>query len=126
MIISSRRTGKTTKMIDWLLAGHTIESYPGWSRVIVCTSTDEVIRLNHLVRDATKHLEGTFGAFPDHVLGNICKAVWHTNDIKSGLRGSFRDQVEIGVDQADQLLEQLLGTRIAKATFTHDGEVEIG
>lgn len=36
-----RQAGKTNKLIEWIKEGHLIDSYPGWSRVILTSTIQE-------------------------------------------------------------------------------------
>ena len=39
VIVTGRQGGKTSAIVDWLLEGHSIAPYPGWSRVIPVSYT---------------------------------------------------------------------------------------
>lgn len=109
--VSGRQSGKTTKMIQWLLDGHEIEEYPGWSRVIVCISHAEVVRISKLVRAATADWPETRRTW------DLRKAIWFPTDTKGRNPG-----VEFGVDNAELFLSRLLGFTPTKVTMT--GELD--
>lgn len=112
--ISGRQTGKTTKLIDWLLAGEFIPDYPGWSRVIVCVSHDEVIRLTRLVRERTTDLEDKFNP---RTLTDLRKAIWSIDDLRTNQRGASR-KFKYAVDDAERLFEYFLRSSPEVITMT--------
>jgi len=116
VIVGERRTGRTTKLIDWLLQGREQNSYPYWSRVIVCP-THQMVRHTtyavlkrieevkwNLCEQMLPHVHGD----TDHhqaVLTDVKKAVWGLNDLMSNIMGSR--PFEYAVDDYDMMMNQV-------------------
>lgn len=104
-LVDDRHSGKTTKLMQWLIEGKVIEEYPGWSRALVLLSTQQLL----FVREAYP------GA--DQILrergcpGGLGKVLLSRGDIRGYLRGQPR--VELAVDDAEELFAEMLGIRPA-------------
>lgn len=49
VVIAPRRGGKTTQLLDWVLAGKEVDGYPGWSRVLVVHSIEMERHLRRMI-----------------------------------------------------------------------------
>lgn len=111
LIVSGRNEGKTTALIAWLLRGHPIDNYPGWSRVIVCCTTREVVRVTDEVRRATEQgydtTDGRCGigtySTNERALADLRKAVWGYADLHHNMVGASRD-FEYAIDNLDLVM----------------------
>lgn len=119
--VAGRQTGKTTKMIAWLLEGHPINDYPGWSRAIVCATHEMVVHVTHEVREATRIWEGTF---PHHSLADLRKAIWSVEDLQYLSRGIKLDDFEYAVDNAEIVLARALRVYQSPTIITMTGELD--
>lgn len=113
IMVTGRQGGKTAAMIQWLLAGHSIDRYPGWSRVILCPTDDQVHYLTSRVRRAT---DSMMIAGPD--MWNICKAIWSTHDLISVQKHHGTRDLEFGVDNAERVIESILHQELSFITMT--------
>lgn len=48
--VGLRLSGKTTRLVEWVMAGERAEGYPGWSRILVVPTINEVLRLRKIHR----------------------------------------------------------------------------
>lgn len=87
VIVNGRQAGKTYRLVEWVKQGEQIDSYPGWSRVIVVQSVGEALLLR---RD--------YGLNVRQVLS---LKEWGEN--RAG-----NSQVEIALDNADLVLGEIL------------------
>lgn len=127
LIITGRQGGKTTELYEWLTRGEPIETdYCGhpdfiWSRGIVTInegrkrSTQKFLRrwlLMHPVYHDT----------PNEQLSLLHNAVYEPNEIRDARtllwRPMHEGRMEFAVDDADEMLEQYLGTPLAVVTMT--------
>jgi hypothetical protein len=135
LIVSGRGFGKTTKMIEWLLEGHAIDHYPGWSRVIACADSRQVVHVTSLVKFRTAHEHSMLSArdwdgLSDtekrrlRALNDLRKAVWGPSDLAGpGLRGV--GDVELGIDNLEHFLPDWLRTNYPPTIATvSDWEIE--
>jgi hypothetical protein len=112
--VAPRKTGKTTKMIDWVLEGVNTDSYPYNSRVIICTTLQE----GNLLRDTILRRLGK-EEFDRRYAYNM---VFHVSDWIGARKG--RDGVEIAIDNADMMLRGMVeGTNSVLVWATATGEV---
>jgi hypothetical protein len=95
---SGRRGGKTTKMVEWVRQGRKIKEYPGWSRIIVTFNESEAQRLREEY-ELDYH------------------QVYSFRDLQ-GMHGAHRANFDVGVDNADLILEEYLRSRIDRITLT--------
>lgn len=99
MLVAGRREGKTTKTIRWLLEGHAIDRYPGWSRVIVTATEHEARRLRKEY------------ALQYHQVYSVRD--W-TGRYQRGFAG-----VEVALEDADRILYDIVGNhRLGFVTIT--------
>jgi hypothetical protein len=117
-IVGDRRSGKTTALVKWLVEGHEIPEYPGWSRVIVVATVNELKLLDSEVKQ--------FGRKPDEEWEPkpYMKCVLHMREFLDN-RGAFRyvrgeSRVEAAFDNLDHAFEEVLGFRPAVVTMTAD------
>lgn len=102
VIARGRQAGKTYDTVQWVLAGEQTDSYPGWSRVLLCMSRGEADRVR-----------ATYPALDD-------RQVFGFEEWRRARLG--RRPVDLRVDNADMVLSQLLGQSIDGMTIT--GRVE--
>lgn len=102
LILTGRQGGKTTQLIEWIMNGHAIDMYPGWSRVIVCcVGRDQVVQLTKRIREAT-------AALPDsRATWDLRKAVWSLQDL-AGATGYNWGTFEVAFDDVEFLLRKHL------------------
>lgn len=91
--IGDRRSGKTTRMIQWLLNGR-----EGERRLLVVHSAQEVERLQRMLKD--------MGIERDNI------EIINVNDLRN-LRGK---SVIVGVDNLELILSQLIPAPITRVT----------
>lgn len=128
VIVGERRTGRTTKLIDWLLQGREQSHYPYWSRVIVCpthnmvryTTNSVLRRIGELKWDPCSAMLPHLHTCPDQhqsVLADVKKAVWGLNDLMGRFRGmTHGGMFEYAVDDYDQMMSQV--GRVAQGPFS--------
>lgn len=101
VVVDGRATGKTTLLLDWLHAGHVIDSYPGWSRVVVCMHYDSVVPV-------TDQVKKRFGNGP------WAKCIFSEADLRSAFRGAiWPGTVEYAIDDADVMVGRYLARYIS-------------
>jgi hypothetical protein len=88
VIARGRQAGKTYDLIQWVKEGKETNSYPGWSRVLLCHTLEEAQRIR---TDYDVDYRQVFGV-----------TEW-------GAARLGRKPVEIAVDNADLVLASLLG-----------------
>jgi len=117
VMVKGRREGKTTALIDWLFRGKSIPQYPGWNRIIVCTTHAMVRYTTKMVVDRVREesLSDTIG------VADLRKAVWSVAELQSNIRGRG-ELFDYAVDNVDQLLMQMLQTHKSPAAITINGE----
>lgn len=102
VILGDRQTGKTTKLVEWLIQGHAIHSYPGWSRILVCANHAQVRWATDAVKEMTADWPKVRSTW------DLRKAVWGLGDLNgAGIRGVSRE-VEIAVDNLDMVVAMYL------------------
>lgn len=108
VFVSGRRHGKTTAAIDWLLAGHRIYTYPGWSRILVCASESALHDV--VLRRGLPH--------------PASKCVFTIEELHSAARGAIvPGTVEYAVDDLDVLMMRLLPMEVGRpALITVTGQ----
>lgn len=109
VLVLDRQQGKTTWAIRWLMGGHKVDGWPGWSRVLVVMTANEARRILIDYPDEQGKL---------HAMGNggLGKLVITLDEARHAL--SVADpQVEVAFDNADLLVERALGRRPALVTY---------
>jgi hypothetical protein len=102
-LLGGRQEGKTTRLIEWLLQGESIEPWPGWSRVLVVTTAALIDPIKDNFKAADQQLRD------DGCVGGLGKVVLSVGDYAiTRLRLS---DVEVAVDNAEDLIAQQLGFR---------------
>lgn len=96
--VSPRQTGKTTKMIDWVLEGENTDSYPFNSRVIICKSIHEADHIRGMILDRIGKEE-----FDRRYAYNM---VYHLSDWQRARIGAA--PIEVSIDNADVILRGLV------------------
>lgn len=98
VIVRPRQAGKTYGLVQWVLAGEETDSYPGWSRVLLCQTFEQANRIRQL-----------YPALDYRQVFSFHEWTW----TRLGAR-----PVEVVVDNADQILESILGQRIEMVSMT--------
>jgi hypothetical protein len=117
VILGDRHTAKTTKVIDWLLAGNPIPEYPGWSRAVVCPTHDRVLRITNEVRRRTE------GQPDSRALWDLRKAIWSAVDLRSVVRGRNLSGTEYAIDDFDLMFYQVTGVQKPPTLITMTGDL---
>jgi hypothetical protein len=101
VIARGRQAGKTYALVQWVREGEETDSYPGWSRVLICHSLDEAMRIH---KEHDLDYRQVFSA-----------AGW-----KNARLG--RTRVEIAVDNADLVLMSYFEQSVAQISVTGSAE----
>jgi hypothetical protein len=102
IIARPRQAGKTHEAVQWVLAGEQTDSYPNWSRVLLCHSIEESIRIRSSFPELDYRQVFSYEEWRKARLGN--------------------KPVEVAVDNADILIERVVGQRASVVTIS--GETE--
>lgn len=87
-IVRPRQGGKTRTAVEWVLEGERTDSYPGWSRILICHSIEESARIR--------------ADYPDLDYQQVFSwAEW------ANVHPGFKP-VSIAIDNADMILSRLL------------------
>lgn len=97
VVVNGRQSGKTFQVVQWLKEGVETDSYPGWSRVLLCHSIEEADRLRK-----------------DYDLDY--RQVFSVREWQGAHLG--RKPVEVALDNADLVLAHLLGQHPSYITMT--------
>jgi hypothetical protein len=97
VIVNGRQSGKTYRLIQWVKEGEQTDSYPGWSRILLCHSLDEAQRLR-----TQYDLD--------------YRQVFSVSEWQHARKG--RKPVEVALDNADLVLGMLLGQRPSYISLT--------
>jgi len=140
IISGDRGSGRTTKLVNWLLAGEAINVYPGWSRAILCPNHEQVLHVYRMVRHATqdwfieppqdKSIAQLKGDALERAILDLSKCVWSFDDYRGVMRGRHHftsgDSFEVAVDNFDYVLERVLGleTRFITTMTVENWEYE--
>jgi hypothetical protein len=102
-LLAGRQEGKTTRLIEWLLQGERIDSWPSWSRVLIVAEARQIepIRSNYTAADQQLREQGCVGG-----LGKVVLSVGSYS-----LHRLRLSDVEVAVDNAEDLITQQLGFR---------------
>lgn len=98
---NGRQSGKTYRLIQWVKNGKKTDSYPGWSRILLCHSLDEAQRIR-----TQYDLD--------------YRQVFSVSEWQRARKG--HEPVEVALDNADLVLAMLLDQRPAYISMT--GTVE--
>lgn len=107
-----RQSGKTTRLLNWVAAGEKIDRYPGWSRVLVVHSIDEVLRLRSIIRMDPEH-----PLFEDDPHRVYSLEEWRSAH-------NVAHDVEVAIDNLDLHVAHLIGHHGRVAKVSMSGEVE--
>lgn len=102
-VLSDQLGGKTTQLIDWLIDGDPIDSWPSWSRVLIVPDGEQ--RRNIVSRFQVANLT----LRDKGCTGGLGKIVLTVGDY--ALTRLRLADVEVAVDNADHLVEQMIGLR---------------
>lgn len=95
IVAGGRQTGKTTKAVEWVRRGCRTHRSPGWSRVLLVSTTTEA-------RWVCQEFKLDRGQ------------VWVADDWRHRVRGWGGDgapECEVAVDDAERILRELVGRR---------------
>ena len=109
--IADRGHGKTTDLITWVKLGNVTTSYPGWSRIIL-----------EPTQQMADQLRG--GSAKNNKYGLDYHQVFYWDEWVQA-RGRMLDKVEIGLDNADIILNMIFHShgvhgQITRVTATGD------
>lgn len=109
-VLAERQGGKTTQLIEWLLNGEPINAWPSWSRVLIMPEKQQVTDLvrRFQVADQTLRDKGC--------IGGLAKVALAVGDY--ALTRLRLADVEVAVDNADHLVEQVLGLKPDMVSMT--------
>lgn len=126
-IVAARQSGKTTELYEWLTRGKPIETdYCGhpdfiWNRGIVTISEGRKRSTQKFLRRWLL-MHPTYHDAPSEQLALLHSAVYEPEEIRDArtlLWNPMREgRMEFAVDNADEMLEQHLGTSLAVVTMT--------
>lgn len=115
-LIAERQEGKTTALVEWVKRGVRTSRYPGWSRVLICANMQRA-----------DLLRGGDPSDPNHPTGLEYQQVFYLEEWR---KARITDpDVEIALDDADYILEEMLRKPIALVSLTgvvvaNPGQVE--
>lgn len=110
VIADHRQTGRTTHLAAWLIWGHEIEGWPGWSRVLVVLDEQRVRSLMHEWCTEGTELHGLHLALRDRFTPSYGKLIITLSELR-GLRG-VDPRIEIALDDAEAVLAHALHGRL--------------
>lgn len=104
-----RQNGKTSELIQWLINGHRVEDWPGWSRVIVTPTThQQKIMLNRWAQQVDPLIPG-----------GLSKVVITAAELHNRAPGKrIQASIEIGFDDVDTFLWSTLSVLPDVITMT--------
>lgn len=112
-IVRPRGGGKTTEVIDWLLAGNRAQNSLGWTRVVLVAHESEARRIREIVRGRA------FGLLRYEVFQQRGIPVVSTHVVRFSPEQALpREGIEIMVDNVELVLGYLLDTQLAGVTLT--------
>jgi hypothetical protein len=115
-IILDQGEGKTTKLIKWVKQGHEINTWPYWSRIIITHTMQNADLLRNTMRK-------------EHGMDRIgldYHQVFFLGEWQNRGQGAQRESVEVGLDNADLVLQEVLGDYTKLSVVTATGEFEEG
>lgn len=104
VIVRPRQAGKTTELVEWVKQGEATNSYPFWTRIILCPTVDMAQRLRHGVNE----------------YGLDYTQVFSFGEWQRARKG--RLPVEVAIDNLDLIIADALGHPAALATVTEEEE----
>lgn len=100
LIILPRGGGKSTELAEWVKEGSRVSWYPYWDRIILVPNLKQ-----------EEFMRNEFKLDPKQV---FCLRSWRERSVSF-----WPDRVpEIGIDNVDMILRDLVGHNIAKMTLT--------
>lgn len=105
VIARGRQAGKTYDLVQWVKQGEQTDSYPGWTRIILCHSLQEAQRIR---KTAIYNLD--------------YRQVFAISEWHSYLQRTTVGTVEIAVDNADLVLASFIGQSPTYITVTGSTE----
>lgn len=118
VLTTERGEGKSTELLHWLLRGDPRDHWPGWSRVIV-VSTSREARLLAFHHQRSEYLHELMLARGGPELDKLILVYG------SDVRPHLLDRVEVAVDNVDLLLAGLLFKTPAVITMTGEPVSEV-
>lgn len=107
VLVTGRRKGKTTELMGWLIDGEPVLAWPHWSRGIIVADqrrADWLVRNLHVIRILLDHR-------------NVDMRNLLMVPDQHGRRAAAKD-TEFAVDDAEQILADLLGVQPTALTIT--------
>lgn len=108
-VIADRQQGKSTALVTWLLGGHRVWGWPGWSRVLVVAHGQRAAEYIERMPQLQHELWGKR-------TGGLGKLVITVEEMR-GLRG-LDPTVEFALDDVEALLARLLPMPVAVLSAT--------
>lgn len=116
VVADHRRAGRTTRLAAWLIWGHEIDTWPGWSRVLVVLDEQRARNLMHEWCTEGTELHGLHLVLRERFQPSLGKLVITLRELL-GLHGAD-PRIEIALDDADAVLVHALhGLRPAVVTI---------
>ena len=109
VIVGDRQTGRTTALLRWLIGGHPVDGWPGWSRVLIVSTAQDAQRI---LTDYPDLQSGLRAVFPP-ALGKVVISLHELAHV----RRVVDPGVSFAVDNADQLIAYSLSVRPAVITL---------
>lgn len=105
VVLGDRQTGKTARLLTWLLGGHAIDAWPSWSRVLIVANEGK--------RQETVGHSEEFAVQLRQVGGpDLAKVVLVAGDY-AVTRLAIRHDVEVAIDDVHEHLFMQVGIRPA-------------
>lgn len=106
VIADGRTTGRTTRLAAWLIWGHEIDTWPGWSRVLVVLDAQRAQCLAHEWSTEGTELHGLHRTLRERFEPSYGKLVITLRELL-GLHG-IDWRIEVALDDADAVLAHAL------------------
>lgn len=109
VITDGRQTGRTTALLRWLIGGHPVDGWPGWSRVLIVATARDAQRIIVDYPELQHELRHRFTP----ALGKLVISVHELPHVLHVADPA----VAYAVDNADWIIEHALGVRPAVLTI---------
>lgn len=109
IIAGGRQSGKSHRLIEWLLAGEQVSGYPGWSRVVV---VPDIQQEQHLKKVISTRCGVDLPEWPDLDIGH---RLYHLQDWQTA--HGVNPETEVAFDNAEWMLPRVPG-RVTKVSMT--------
>lgn len=105
VVLGDRQTGKTARLLSWLLGGHRLDAWPSWSRVLIVTDLHDARQLARDNTELSLALRGLGGP-------ELAKVILAAGDY-AVTRLTIRHDVEVAIDDVQHYLYLHIGLRPA-------------